>query len=369
MSLNSDKPPIKQVCKNNAEIEGASNDTSFSVGLQEFNKLQSDIVNALTVIANRKEEIKKQGEVVKQEIHAIIEQVEREMTRQVETVIDTKLQVLSGQRKLAEMSMSQLKDCKEFVEQRLEKVVVSKREMMECTSHVIMNLAINSVNIDEFNPIEKADIHFIKKRKIDIGDVIYTTALQLCKVKEIDQRQIAYENEGVSFQLSIDFPNSLFLTIPLVLSCRVVSPDDTLINTTVTSTDHPRVYQIHCSPITMNGPYQVKLFINDVPLESALLVIPLNPYPESIASIRTIKLQYRLSGDAVIDDNGHIIVAQWSRISVLDRDGKEIKWLKIDGNATGIAIATDQFLVVTINNKNMIQKITMDGKVIASVGQ
>ena len=77
----------------------------------------------------------------------------------------------------------------------------------------------------------------------------------------------------------MELPNSSPLTVPLSsLSCSVVSTDNTPINTTVTTTDHPGVYSsIRCSP-AINGPHQVNVQGNNVQLESTSLVIPFNPY-------------------------------------------------------------------------------------------
>ena len=72
-----------------------------------------------------------------------------------------------------------------------------------------------------------------------IGDIVYTS-LQQCKV---DHHQITCEKERVSFPLSLELPNSSLLIVPLsLLSCSVVSTDNTPINTTVTTTDHSGVY-------------------------------------------------------------------------------------------------------------------------------
>ena len=153
---------------------------------------------------------------------------------------------------------------------------MSKKQMMERMSHVT-----KEINVEEYNPIEKADIQLIKNNKMElsIGDIVYTTTLQQCKVKKIDHCQITCEKERVSFPLSLELPNSSsLLTVPLSsLSCSVVSTDNTPINTTVTTTDHPGVYRIHCSPV-MNGPHQVNVQVNNVQLESTSLVIPFNPY-------------------------------------------------------------------------------------------
>ena len=164
-----------------------------------------------------------------------------------------------------------------------------------------------------------------------------------------------------------------FFTVPLSsLTCSVVSTDNTPINTTVTTTEHPGVYRIHCSPV-MNGPHQVNVQVNNVQLEStSSLVIPFNPYLAKHTSIYTINGLNNPFGVAVSDD-GCVIVTEndGNCITVLDREGKKVKSFTSSGNIKffnprGVAITSDNFILVTDNHK--IQKLTMDGKLIASVG-
>ena len=354
----------------------------LETSLNPVRKMMDDIINVLTALTKRENEVKEQGDMVKQEIHVMVEkmieklrQSERQLTREVETATDSKLQVLSGQKKSAEMSLSQLKDCKEFVEQSLktgsqQQVLMSKKQMMERMNHVT-----KEINVEKYNPIEKADIQLIKNNKMElsIGDIVYTSLLQ-CKVKKIDRHQITCEKEvRVSFPLSLELPNSSLLTVPLSsLSCSVVSTDNTPINTTVTTTEHPGVYRIHCSPV-MNGPHQVNVQVNNVQLESTSLVIPFNPYLAKHTSIRTIDGLNRSYGVAISND-GHVIVTEMNGncITVLDREGKKVKSFTSSGNMKfssprGVAITPDNFILVTDNHK--IQKLTMNGKLIASVGQ
>ena len=354
----------------------------LETSLNTVKEIMDDIINVLTALTKRENEVKKQGDMVKQKIHVMVEkmiekirQSERQLTREVETATDSKLQVLLGQKELAEMSLSQLKDCKEIVEQSLktgshQQVLMSKKQMMEHMSHVT-----KEINVEEYNPIEKADVQLIKNNKMElsIGNIVYTTALQQCKVKKTDRHQITCEKKRVSFPLSLELPNSSLLTVPLSsLSCSVVSTDNTPINTTVTTTDHPGVYRIHCSPV-MNGPHQVNVQVNNVQLKSTSLVIPFNPYLAKHTSIRTTDGLGSPYGVAVSDD-GHVIVTEWNGhcITVVDREGKKVKSFTSSGNMKfskprGVAITPDNFILVTDNHK--IQKLTMDGKLIASVGQ
>ena len=299
------------------------------------------VTDVLTILTDREIEVREQGEIVKEEIHVMVEEMidvlrqsERQLTSEVDTVTGSKLQVLSDQKKSAKMRLSHLRECQEFVKQNLkicnpQEVVSSTKQMMERISHVT-----EQVNIEDFNPKEKADVHFDKDENIidtlhHIGDIVFfsPTVLQQCKIKKIDRQQITMKNKTVSFPLSIQFSDSSLLTVPLSsLSCSVVPVGTaTPITATVTTTTHPGVYTIHCSPVT-NGHHQVNVQVNDVQVDSTSLVIPFNPYFDNITPVRTIPELNRPWGVAVTDD-GHIIVSEQDShcVTVLDRDGKRMK--------------------------------------------
>ena len=112
-------------------------------GLTLVREKVTAVVNALAVLTSQENEITEQGEAIKEEIHVMVEELidvlrqsERQLTRDVETIINSKLQSLLEQKKLTEMSLSHLKDCKEFVEHNLKRggpqqVLTSKKQMIE----------------------------------------------------------------------------------------------------------------------------------------------------------------------------------------------------------------------------------------------
>ena len=367
---NHDCTPIKDSYDKHYQI--------LEANLNPVKKMIDNIINALTTLTKRENEVKKKGDMVKQEIHVMVEKIikklrqsKRQLTRKVETATKSKLQVLSSQKKLAEMSLSQLKDCKEFVEQNLktgshQQVLKSKKQMMKHMSHVT-----KEINVEEYNPIEKADIQLIKNNKMELstGDIVYTSSLQQCK---INHHQITCEKERVSFPLSLELPNSSLLTVPLSsLNCSLVSTDNTPANITVTTTECPGVYRIHCSPV-MNGPHQVNVQVYNVQLKSTSLVIPFNPYLAKNTSICTIYGLNTPFGVAVNDD-GHVILTEsWANgITVLNREIKLKSFTSRENikfsHPRGVAITPDNFILITDDNK--IQKLSMDGKLVASVGQ
>ena len=339
----------------------------------------------LSALAEREGEIRERGEGVLEEIHEMVEEMmnvlresERKLTEQAKRVTDAKLKVLSEQMKSAEMSLSVLEDVEDYVEQSLktgspQQVLRSKKQMMERMSEVTAQ-----INVEELHPKEKADLKLNKNSCIKslhhIGDIV---SLQQCRVKKIGC--ITPAGKAVSFSLSMEAPDSSLLSVPLSsLRCSLVpvGKGDQPIHTTVTTTStDPGVYRIQCNPST-RGTHTVKVQVYDVQLEDTSLVIPINPYLDNITPVRTITELNRPWGVAVSDDN-HVIITERNGhcVTILDREGKKVKSLGGKGGSgnvkfsspCGVAITPDKFILVSDNHR--IQKISMDGYLIASVGE
>ena len=344
----------------------------------------------LSDLAEREGEIRERGEGVLEEIHEMVEEMigvlrqsERKLTEQVKRVTDAKLEMLSRQTKSAQTSLSLLKDVEDYVEQSLktgthQQVLRSKKQMMERMSEVTIQ-----INVEELRPIEKDDLRLIKesaetlKSLHHIGTVSYT-ALQECKVKILEVGKSLMKKKA-SFSLSMEAADSSFVSVPVSsLRCSLVpvGKGDEPIDTTVTTTNtHPGVYRIHCNPST-HGTHTVKVQVYDVELEDTSLFIPFNPYLDNITPVRTIT---ELNGPwgVAVNDDGHVIVTEYRNhcVTIMDNEGKEEKSLGGKGrrgNVTfayhlGVAITPDNFILLSDGHR--IQKISMDGDCIASVGE
>ena len=348
-----------------------------------------DVKKVLSKIAKREGEIRKRGEGVLEEIHKMVEEMmnvlresERKLSEEAKRVTDAKLEVLSGQAKSAQISLSLLEHIEDYVEQSVktgtpQQVLRSKKQMMERMSEVN-----TQINLEELEPKEKADFVLIKDIKSlhHIGDIVtYScTALQQCKVKKIGHFERLLKEKKVSFSLSMKAPaDSSLVSVPVSsVKCSLVpvGKGDKPIDTTVTTTStHPGVYRIHCNPST-HGTHTVKVQINDVELEDTSLVIPFNPYLDNITPVHIIT-ELKGPWGVAVSDNGHVIVTENSDscVTILDNERKKVKSLGGKGGSgnvqfsapRGVAITPDNFILVS--DGNSIQKISMDGDCIASV--
>ena len=341
-----------------------------------------NVKKVLSKIAKREGEIRERGEGVLKEIHEMVEEMmntlrvsERKLSEEAKRVTDAKLEVLSGQAKSAQISLSLLEHIEDYVEESVktgtpQEVLGSKKQMMERMSEVT-----TQINVEELEPKEKADFVLIKDIKSlhHIGDIIVIQQYEIDKVEHFPKVK------KVSFSLSMKAPDSSLVSVPVSsLKCSLVpvGKGDEPIDTTVTTTStHPGVYRIHCNPST-SGTHTVKVQVYDVELEDTSLVIPFNPYLDNITPVHTITELNRPFGVAVSDD-GHVIVTEYfgNCVTILDSEGKKLKSLGGKGGSGnvqfsrshGVAITPDNFILVCDNHR--IQKISMDGDCIASVGE
>ena len=332
------------------------------------------IKKVMSAIAEREGKIRERGEGVLEEIHEMVEEMinvlcqsERKLTEQAKRVTDAKLEVLSGQAKSAQISLSLLEYVEDYVEQSLktgthQQVLSSKKQMMERMSEVT-----TQINVEELEPEEKADFELSKDIKSlhHIGDIVTysSTALQQCKVK-IDG--IMPGKNDISFSISLEVPDSSLVSIdPSGLECSLVpvDEDDEPIDTTITTT-RPGAYRIHCDPST-RGTHTVKVQVDGVELEDTSLFIPFNPCIGNITPVRTIT-EFKRPWRVAVSDDGHVIVTENSKcVTILDKEGRS-------GNvefssADGVVITPDNFILVSDDPR--IQKISMDGDCVASVGE
>ena len=315
-------------------------------------EVASHVKTILSAISGREAEIREQGEAVKEEIRSFLKSlmssVQDKFIREVDEIVDRKLQMLEKQ----------------------------KKESLN-TSH----------EINEFHPIEKADIQFIKSNNESIshhvGSVVSSAGLEECKVKEIATIKHIPEEKAISFQLSIELPDdedSLLVLPASSLSLNVVPATNTkprqVINARVIPTDKPGVYQVICTPV-IRGCHQINVRALGIQLKApSSFMIPFNPYTDQpITPIRTIYDVDYPRGVAVSDD-GRIVVSEWNPnlVSILSKEGKKLKSFgKGTNNITfssnhGVVITDDGYILVVDYGNHKIQKISMDGQYVTSVG-
>ena len=351
---------------------------SVSENITAISKILAELTEKEKMIQEQQSLVKEEIGVMAEEMKKIVDQSKDKLKREVDEISQRKLLVLSEQKKLANMMLSQLKECEKHLAQTLnsspQEVVTSTKQMIEQVNDVTQQ-----VKFEELTPKEKADIYFSKTSNIadtrhHIGDIAFFSpgVLQQSIITDIDRQDITANDKTISFPLSIQLSNSSFLNVPpSSLRCSIVQvgeADYAPIRATVTTNSRPGLYTIECTPLT-NGRHQVNILDNDVQVGDATLVIPFNPHLADITPVCTIPDLNRPYGVAVTND-GSIIVSEKDSdsVTVIDKNYKKVMSLNVKfSHPRGVAITLDNFILVSDDHK--IQKISMNGECIESIGK
>uniref|UniRef100_A0A1X7U3U1 RING-type domain-containing protein n=2 Tax=Amphimedon queenslandica TaxID=400682 RepID=A0A1X7U3U1_AMPQE len=354
----------------------------------------SDVQKAIDSLSQRKKYISEQSKVVGKEIQLKVEAIiqnlkksEARITNDLDSITNTKLQVLSDQKTAAEITLKHLISCKENVELSLReksriKVIETEKQMMDCMSRVV-NESASKMN--EFSPFETASIQFIATDSNPSLGIIAASSSPTTLEQHNFEGKVSglryYKKENVlQFSLTIHLLESCIVSVPFVALKFSLIPAQGVngsIDPAVTEIPNgPGKYRISCSPTT-SGIHRIKVQVHDVSLKDTLLVIPFNPYHlDAARPLKSIAGLKRPWGVAVSSD-GHIMVTEWGNgcLSILNKEG--LKLTSIGGedgigsikfvSPRGVAMTHDNLILVTDDHR--ICKIAMNGNCIASVGE
>ena len=249
----------------------------------------TSLQDACTLLENMEKKISEQGEDIKQSIKIAanemikaIRESESHLTNEVEVTMMNKLLVVSSQKMSADACLGQLKKFGEYFEDAIkgdkpQLALLAKQNMMKR-----MTEALENVRMEEFNPMERADMKFVRgSTSISVG--ILECSLLAIQEFKIEVSSIKLEGGHLVFSLSIVLPNnSVCLSLPMEsLSCTLVPVvGGPPILTTVSMTPLPGLYQVksrctgsHCCTVEVDV-HGVK--IKDKP-QVVIPSIPLQP--------------------------------------------------------------------------------------------
>ncbi|XP_019853974.1 PREDICTED: heat shock cognate 71 kDa protein-like [Amphimedon queenslandica] len=212
--------------------------------------------DASTLLENVEKEISKQGEDIKQsmkiaanEMIKAIRESESQLTNEVEATMMNKLLVVSSQKMSVDASLGQLKKFDEYFMDAIkgdkpQLALLAKQNMMKR-----MTEALENVRMEEFNPMDRADMKFVQgSANISVGNL--ECSLLAIQEFKIEASGIKLEGRNFVFSLSIILPNSsVRLSLPIeYLSCTLVPVfSGPPIFTTVSTTPLPGLYQVKLS--------------------------------------------------------------------------------------------------------------------------
>ena len=341
-----------------------------------------DINTAVTNLITRERDVTKQGEDVKKQIHTqsqliinLVQQSERQLVQQVDTVVQQKIQLLTKQREEAETVLKQLKGCEEFVEQSLkvgsqQQILREKQNMVQ-----VMTTVNQDVNPVVFQPIEEANITFTSNQTLvdkyeGIGELKSKPFGKSVLVKNA-----CYVGKKSTITLNLQTQDGSLLSVPLsLISCELSSADDSRRTSCDINETQSGNYDISFTPRT-RGKHQLTIRLGGVNIPGSPFTLHITTSPEMRGKPVNIISGLNSPCGVVITKNEEIVVAENDAhcITILNKEGKKVKSFGTEGTKegqftypSGVAISQDGHILVT--DEHRIQKLTFEGDCVKSVG-
>ena len=350
----------------------------------DLTKVKTKVANVNTAVTNlitRERDVTKQGEDVKKQIHThsqliinLVQQSQRQLVQQVDTVVQQKIQLLTKQREEAETVLKQLKGCEEFVEQSL-KVGTQQQILREKQNMVQVMTTVNQdVNPVVFQPIEEANITFTSNQTLvdkyqGIGELKSKPFGKSVLVKNA-----CYIGKKSTITLNLQTQDGSPLSVPLsLISCELSSARDSQLISCDINEIQSRNYDISFTPCT-RGKHQLTIRLGGVNIPDSPFTLHI-PSPEMRGKPVNIISGLNYPHGVVITKNEEIVVAENGAhcITILNKEGKKVKSFGTYGtkegqftNPRGVAISQDGHILVTDNHR--LQKLTFEGDCVKSVG-
>ena len=339
----------------------------------------ADINTAVTNLFTREREVTQQGEDVKKQIYThsqliinLVQQSQRQLLQQVDTVVQQKIRLLTKQREEAETVLKQLKDCEEFVEQSL-KVGTQQQILREKQNMVQVMTTVNQdVNPVVFHPIEEANITFTSNHTLVDK---YQGIGQLKSKpfgKSILVKNACCVGKKSTITLYLQTQDGSPLSVPLsLISCELSSADDSQLISCDINEIQSGNYDISFMPCT-RGKHQLTIRLGGVNIPGS----PFTLSPEM--RCKPVNIISGLNGPCgvVITKYEDIVVAEKDShcITILNKEGKKLQSFGTRGTKEGqftyprgVAISHDGHILVTDDHR--LQKVTFEGDCVKSVGR
>ena len=328
----------------------------------DLTKVKTKVANINTAVNNlitREREVTEQGEDVKEQIHTqsqliinLVQQSQRQLVRQVDTVVQQKIRLLTKQRGEAETVLKQLKGCEEFVEQSLkvgsqQQILREKQNMVQ-----VMTTVNQDVNPDVFQPTEEANITFTSNHTLvdeyqGIGEFKSKTFGKSVLVKNA-----CYVGKKSTATLNLQTQDRSPFSVPLsIISCELSSTDDSqLISCNINETQSGN-YDISFTSCT-RGKHQLIIRLGGVNIPGS----PITLFPKMRGKPVNIISGFDRPLGVVVSKNEEIVVAEWSAncITILNKEVKKVKSFGTEGTKEGqftyprgVAISQDGHILVT----------------------
>ena len=332
-----------------------------SVISEKLEKVQSnvtDIDEAVKLLETRKEDLIKQGKAITDKV-----------TKKIEAMIASKVQVLDQQKNSAVLARDSLNECKSFLElHRSSFRMVKEREQMIQRVDLVLS---ETPDPEQFKPLEKANIVLTCEFENENGQNGLKKKNENCILQVNEKASLtSMEMKDGVFTTSLIIPSSygsLSPALPSQISCEVCTADESPIPCIIKQT-HPHTYSISFKP-SSRGKHLLKVEVGFVHILGSPFTLSVRKDP--IMVIPGLKVPRRLG----IRSGGGLVVAEWGvhRVTMITHNGDIARsfgtkgvW---DGQFTypyGVALLQDDHVLVS--DEHRLQKLTSNGEPVKSIG-
>ena len=334
--------------------------------LKQVKEMLAAITTAVRAVETQERGFLEQVRAVRREIEATVQQLmqllqesERQLMRELDQVTDAYVEKISARKNKEEIAITQLKNCKDFLEEKLriwsqQDILLMKGQVVECMAAVC--------SLDNLRPLEETRMRFVKS----------TSVLEVCRSlgRVVRHGQFKAAGDKTCFDLCSAAPLSTEL-----VSCQL-SPvaDPTLVVRCVVHQVAPDSFEVRYPPPTA-GLHLLKVQVGG----TDILDTPLNVL---VMPRRAGQTFTDLSGPRglAITREGHLIVANCGSITncitIIDpTNGRKIRRFGQKGRGQvqfhrpeGVAVTQDGCIVVAEVYNYCLQVLTAEGAFITTVG-
>ena len=330
--------------------------------LEKVKKKLAAITTAVQAVETQEGGFLEQVGAVRREIEATVQQLmqllqesERQLMKELDQVTDTYIEKISGRKKEVDITVAQLKSCKEFAEEELR--IGSQQEILVMKGQMVERMAA-ICSLDNLQPLEETRVRFVKSASV----------LEACRSlgSVVRYGQFKATGDKASFDLCSAAPLS-----SEQVSCQL-SPvvDPTLVVKCVVHQVTPGRFEVHYSPPTA-GPHQLRVQVGGTDIHDTPLNVEVMPrragqkftdlsYPKGLAITRE---------GIVVGHGKHCI-------TIIDpTNGRKIRSYGQCGSGQvqfndlyGVAVTQEGRIIVSDYGTHRLQVWTAEGALIATVG-
>ena len=302
-----------------ASIFQQRRDTIIQTSLQPLNKEFHRLVAAKETLLKRRNDISKNTEATKNEIHQTIthvknrlEETEEKLIDDVDTASRHKVSVLDQQIQEIDSALDQVAECRNHVEQWVNfgsarQVLPAKPQIMSHAQSVI-----TSVKDKTFYPLEKPDIQLVNSDAIhqihhNIGKVKSTVFLP-AKVR-VSHQHIPLMKQESTIAITFSIPDGSPAPIPpSFISCHLNPPDNSPpIQCSIKESSQSGHCNVVFTPLT-RGLHQLHVTVADRNIPGSPVSVPVSIPPEMRDTPVKIVTGLNEPRGVAVTDDGLVIV-------------------------------------------------------------